>query len=90
MTSHTGSVLHSAFLFVHYSVILSRIFTCSVWSDNLFFRMVEGILEQIEALEQKVETLSARAAIECHEAKKIVGGYSYTGVYGSSRRFESA
>jgi len=40
-------------------VILSRIFTCSIWGDNLFFKMVESLVEQIEA------------AIKCHVAKDL-------------------
>jgi len=70
MTSHTGLVLYSAFLFVHYSVALSRIFTCSVW-DILYFRMAESLLEQIEALEENIAKQTAGAASGCHAAKDL-------------------
>jgi hypothetical protein len=59
------------FLFVHYSVILVRIFTCSVWGDSLFFRMAESLLKQLEAPAEKLAKLTAGAAIERHATKDL-------------------
>ena len=56
---------------MHCSVILSRILTCSVCGDNLFFRMVESFVEQIEALEEKIAKLSAGAVIKRHAVKDL-------------------